>query len=136
MRILLLLMLLLLAAAAPARAQIDPDRSFTCWSCYSHNAHFMFGAGLDLAVRPMPFLAKSWRHSPIGRVGLVAVAGIGWELTDVAWCQDKRNVAHGNVVCAVDSGFGIVDWTYDVAGAIATELLTAGLRRLAHAVFR
>ena|ERR1041384_5201395 len=128
----------LLLLAAPLKAQavhFDPDNKWTCWSCYSHNAHFMGGVAADIIVRPLPFLTKSWRKSPVGRVALAGIIGTAWELTDVAWCQAKGNVAHGNVVCDYDQGFGRVDLAYVVAGAITTEVLNFGLKRLFKAIF-
>lgn len=118
------LVLMALIFAQPARAQfLDPDAAWTCWACFSHDDHFAVGATLDLAVRA-PFIATRWRHSPIGRVALVGIIGTGYELLDYGGCLQRGDCGQP------DTGFGLVDLTYDVAGAISMELITATLRWL------
>lgn len=97
LRVLLVLLLLNM----PAAAQLDPDRAWTCWSCYSHNAHFPGRAATDVAVRP-PAVPRA-----------VLADGV-----------------------RVRSGFGAVDLTYDLGGAIAMEIVLPAARHLWRALHR
>jgi len=118
------LLILGFGAARPARAQfLDPDRAWTCWHCYSHNAHATISAGLTLSLRVMPFVKQSWQR-PVGRVAIIAIGGALYELQD--WGQCTQRHACGRP----DAGFGLVDLAYDVAGAAALELLVSGVRRV------
>ena len=110
-----------------AQAQLlDPDNKLLCWSCPSHNSHFITSAAFDLAVRPMPFLSKSWRQSPYGRIGLVAIGGTIYELNDMRQCLAFKPHCGSEV----GRGFGLVDIVWDAAGAAAVELLQAGFKKI------
>src|SRR5256885_4189439 len=107
--------------ASPAQF-LDPDTKLFCWHCNSHNAHFIGGATVDVALHVMPFLKKSW-ETPAGRVATVAIGGIGLEMADYVQCRQMHSCGRE------DRGFGVVDLGYDIAGAVATELLVAGRER-------
>jgi hypothetical protein len=114
------------AAAVPragAAQFFDPDNKILCWTCNSHGDHFAGGALTDAALHVMPFVKTSW-ETPGGRVAVVAVAGVGWELIDYAQCRQRRTCGRQ------DHGFGVIDLAYDVAGAAALELVIAGLKRV------
>ena len=102
---------------------LDPDNKILCWRCNSHDAHFAGGAVTDAALHVMPFVKTSW-ETPVGRVAVVAVAGVGWELVDYARCRQTRSCGRP------DTGFGLVDLAYDVTGAAVIELVIAGLKRV------
>src|SRR5204863_186297 len=91
--------------------------------CNSHNAHFIGGATADAALHVMPFVKKSW-ETPAGRIATVAIGGVGLELADYVQCRQAHSCGRE------DAGFGFVDLGYDVAGAVATELLIAGLKHV------
>ena len=102
---------------------LDPDTKVFCWHCNSHNAHFIGGATADAALHVMPFVKKSW-ETPAGRIATVAIGGVGLELADYVHCRQTHSCGRE------DAGFGFVDLGYDVAGAVATELLIAGLKHV------
>jgi len=123
------LLVVVMTALSAHRAQaqlLDPDNKLFCWSCPSHNSHFVVSAAFDLAVRPAPFLSKSWRQHPLGRLGLVAIGGVIYELNDMRQC-----LAY-NPPCGSETGrgFGLLDIAWDAAGAAAVELVQAGIRKL------
>ena len=125
----LAVLVVLLCPLKPLRAQfLDPDNRITCWSCYGHRYHFMAGAAIDLAMRPAPFFAKSWRTHVIGRLGTVAALGTIYELNNYfGICAPAAN----NWPCGVGGrGFSLLGLMYDVAGASASELLMAGLKKI------
>lgn len=121
--------LVLLASPRPARAQFfDPDNKLLCWSCPSHNDHFVVSAIFDLVIRPAPFLAKSWRQSPLKRIAIVTIGGTIYELNDFRMCATY----HPQCGSEVGRGFGVVDIVWDAVGAAAVELAEAGVRKLLH----
>jgi len=110
----LLLLCGTLCVTTPARAQfLDPDNQITCWSCYGHRYHFMTGAVIDLAIRPAPFFAKSWRQSPALRVATVAALGSLYELNNYfGICAPPQN----DWRCGVGGrGFSLLGLAYDLA---------------------
>ena len=52
------------------------------------------------------------------------IGGVGLELADYVQCRQTHSCGRE------DAGFGFVDLGYDVAGAVATELLIAGLKHV------
>ncbi len=108
--------------ASPAQF-LDPDTKLFCWHCNSHNSHFIGGATAGAALHVMPFVKKSW-ETPAGRIATVAIGGVGLELADYVQCRQTHSCGRE------DAGFGFVDLGYDVAGAVATELLIAGLKHV------
>ncbi len=113
----------LLVPRATAAQFFDPDSRVLCWTCNSHNYHFAGGATVGAMLRVMPFVKQSW-ETPAGRVATVAIAGAGWEMTDYLRCRQARSCGRP------DAGFGLLDLTYDIAGAAAVELLLFGLKRV------
>jgi hypothetical protein len=112
------------ATPRPSSAQfLDPDNKVLCWHCNSHNSHFIGGAAADAALHVMPFVKQSW-ETPAGRIATVAIGGIGLEMADYVQCRQAHSCGRE------DAGFGLIDLGYDVAGAVATELLMAGLKRV------
>ena len=107
--------------ASPAQF-LDPDTKLFCWHCNSHNSHFIGGATADAALHVMPFVKKSWETRGPDRDG--RLGGVGLELADYVQCRQTHSC--GREV----AGFGFVDLGYDVAGAVATELLIAGLKHV------
>src|SRR5256885_9027093 len=63
--------------ASPAQF-LDPDTKLFCWHCNSHNAHFIGGATVDVALHVMAFLKKSW-ETPAGRGAAGGIGGIWLE---------------------------------------------------------
>lgn len=124
MRWLLTAIVLLFGAVKPAQAQIlDPDNKILCWSCYSHNAHFAAGVAVN-RFATLGLFAPSWRGSAVGRVAIAGIAGTAYEFMDYAGCRRRGDCGHP------DSGFGVIDIGYVVAGAVATELVTVGLKKI------
>jgi len=115
---------LLFGAVRPASAQFfDTDNKILCWSCYSHNAHFAAGVALD-RFATLGLFAPSWRGSVVGRVAIAGIAGTAYEVLDFASCRRRGDCGRP------DSGFGVIDIGYVVAGAVATELVMAGVKKL------
>ena len=117
-----------LVAARPAEAQFfDPDNKPGCWSCYSHNSHFAVSAVFDVAIRPMPIFAKSWRRAALGRVAIVTVGGILYEFNDYRTCATAPWDPCGS---QVGRGFGPIDIMWDVLGAASVETVQFGLTQV------
>lgn len=106
--------LALYAAPTQARAQqiIDPDY---CWRCQDTKAHFAAGATLDLLVRG-PWVAKSWRDTPLKRIALTTMVGASYEIVQAMESELKHQRGPGY-------GFSPKDLAADFAGAVATEIL-------------
>lgn len=121
MRYLLLILGLIIFTPTTSKAQwLDPDR---CWTCKDSQQHFLAGAGLDLGLQILP---NSWQVSnkPWKRVALVALVGAVYE-------AGQADVAHSQGLLGNPGyGFGLKDEACNIGGAVVSELLTWGLRKV------
>lgn len=103
---LVLAVLLALAATSQAEAQwLDPD---SCWTCVDTREHFVGGAAVAIASRPV--LKKAWQ-----RVAATAVLGAVYEAGQ--WDAHRADGLNGQR----GYGFGPKDLVADVAGAVVSE---------------
>ena len=106
-----------LALTAPLEAQfLDPD---SCWTCASSRQHFAAGAVIDLAWRP---LLRPGLNRPIPRVLLTTAVGAIYEGMDYVEARVNGKLGRRGY------GFGLIDLTLDVAGAVLVELVDGVFR--------
>lgn len=110
-----LALILLLALSRPVSAQLQDNAYF-----WSHHApgHLAVGGGLDLLVRG-PWIARPFRDRPWKRVAWACLVTGLYELT-------QRVDSHGGYRAFYVAG----DTAAGCGGALATELLIAGVRKV------
>lgn len=120
MRWLLLLLGLLCFSPSITNAQLlDPD---TCWTCSDSKQHFASGFVIDAGLHLFPnwsLVNKPWK-----RVAVVAVIGAIYEAgqTDISY--------HQGVLGQPGYGFSLKDEALNIGGAIASEIVVWGLKKI------